>query len=153
VRRILRGTAEDFLTQRGKVAKEPTIGIMDENAISKVIVDSAIEVHKILGGPGLLESVYEESLAWELVSRGLTIERQMEVVISYKGNELSSPLKLDLLVGDKVIAEVKSVALYNRIFETQALTYLRLMKLKLALVVNFGEVKVGHAIHRVVNGL
>lgn len=126
---------------------------MDENGISKVIVDSAIEVHRSLGGPGLLESVYEEALAWKLVARGLYIERQKEVVISYKGNQLASPLKLDLLVNGKVIVEVKSVAVYNRIFEAQALTYLRLLNLKLALVINFGEVKVGHAIHRVVNGL
>lgn len=69
---------------------------MTENEISSIVVDSAIEVHKTLGGPGLIESVYEESLAWELTSRGLYIERQKEVVISYKGHELASPLRLDL---------------------------------------------------------
>ncbi len=126
---------------------------MNENELSKVIVDAAVDVHRSLGGPGLLESVYEEALAWELASRGLHIERQKEVVIFYKGNRLASPLKLDLLVNGKVVVEVKSVSLYNRIFEAQALTYLRLLGLKLALVINFGEAKVGHAIHRVVNGL
>jgi len=126
---------------------------MDENALSKIIVDAAIEVHRSLGGPGLLESVYEEALVWELTSRGLFVERQKEVVISYKGNTLASPLKLDLLINGKVIIEVKSVSMYNKIFEAQALTYLRLLNLKLALVINFGETKVGHAIHRVVNGL
>lgn len=126
---------------------------MDENEISRVIVDSAIEVHKTLGGPGLLESVYEEALAWELVSRGLSVKRQIEVEISYKGNLLASPLRLDLLVNDLVIVEVKSVALYNRIFEAQALTYLRLMNLKLALIINFGESRVSNGVHRVVNGL
>jgi GxxExxY protein len=126
---------------------------MIENEISKVIVDSAIDVHRTLGGPGLIESVYEEALSWELAFRGLSIERQKEVAISYKGNFLASPLRLDLLVEGIVIVEVKAVALYNRIFESQALTYLRLMDLKLALVINFGDSKVGSGIHRVVNGL
>ncbi len=126
---------------------------MTENEISKIIVDSAIEVHKTLGGPGLLESVYEESLAWELSSRGLKIERQLEVPIKYKGNLLATPLKLDLLVENLVIIEVKAVINYNDIFETQTLTYLRLMNLKLGLVVNFGNKRVANGIHRVVNGL
>lgn len=126
---------------------------MTENEISKIIVDSAIEVHKTLGGPGLLESVYEESLAWELSSRGLKIERQLEVPIKYKGNLLTTPLKLDLLVENLVIIEVKAVINYNDIFETQTLTYLRLMNLKLGLVVNFGNKRVANGIHRVVNGL
>ena len=101
----------------------------------------------------MLESVYEEALTWELTNRGLSVTRQLEVEISYKGNRLASPLRLDLLVNDLVIVEVKSVALYNRVFEAQALTYLRLMNLKLALVINFGDVKVGSGVHRVVNGL
>lgn len=126
---------------------------MNENELSKIIVDSSLEVHRTLGGPGLIESVYEEALAWELVSRGLNIERQEEVLISYKGNLLASPLRLDLLVERLVIVEVKAVVLYNKIFEAQALTYLRLMNLKLALVINFGDVKVGSGIHRIVNGL
>jgi len=126
---------------------------MDENELSRIIVDSSLEVHRTLGGPGLIESVYEEALAWELVSRGLNIERQKEVVISYKGNLLAAPLRLDLLVESLVIVEVKAAVLYNKIFEAQAITYLRLMNLKLALVINFGEAKVGSGIHRVVNGL
>ncbi len=126
---------------------------MDENEISRIIVDSAIEVHRTLGGPGLLESVYEEALAWELQSRQLRVQRQMEVGLTYKGLSLGTPLRLDLLVEDRVIVEVKAVVLYNKIFESQALTYLRLLNLKLALVINFGEAKVGHAVHRVVNGL
>jgi GxxExxY protein len=126
---------------------------MPENEISKIIVDSAIEVHRTLGGPGLLESVYEEALAWELTARGLSIERQKHVVISYKGNLLASPLKIDLLVNGLVVVEVKAVSIYNKIFEAQALTYLRLMNLKLALVINFGDSRVANGIHRVVNGL
>ncbi len=126
---------------------------MTENEISKIIVDSAIEVHRTLGGAGLLESVYEESLFWELQSRGLFVEKQLEVPINYKGNLLASPLRLDLLVEKKVVIEVKSVVTYNTIFEAQALTYLRLMNLKLALVINFGEKRVSNGIHRVVNNL
>ena len=126
---------------------------MIENEISKIIIDSSIEVHRTLGGCGLLESVYEEALAWELESKGLNVERQLEVPIIYKKNRLASPLRLDLLVGKLVIVEVKSVNLYNKIFEAQTLTYLRLMNLKLGLVINFGEKRVIDGFHRVVNGL
>jgi GxxExxY protein len=126
---------------------------MTENEISKHIVACAVEVHRTLGGPGLLESVYEEALVWELEERGLIVERQLDVPIAYKKNSLASPLRLDLLVNKKVIIEVKATTAYNSIFETQALTYLRLLNLKLALVINFGERYVKDGIHRVVNGL
>jgi GxxExxY protein len=126
---------------------------MNENEISKMIVDSSIEVHRTLGGAGLLESVYKESLFWELNSRHLSVNKQLEIPIVYKGNLLASPLRLDLLIERKVIVEVKAVVNYNPIFETQALTYLRLMNLKLALVINFGEKLVSKGIRRVVNNL
>ena len=126
---------------------------MTENEIAKIIVDSAIEVHRTLGGAGLLEGVYKESLFWELSSLGLFVETELQVPILYKGNTLASPLRLDLLVEKKVIIEAKAVTNYNSIFEAQALTYLRLMDLKLALVINFGEKRVASGIHRVVNGL
>lgn len=126
---------------------------MNENEISKIIVDCAVEVHRTMGGPDLLESVYEEALAWEIGSRGFSVERQLLVPIMYKGQQLAFPLRLDLLVSGKVIVEVKAMAQYNSIAEAQALTYLRMMDLKLALVVNFGEKLVSHGIHRVVNGL
>jgi GxxExxY protein len=126
---------------------------MDENDISRVIVQAAIEVHRTLGGPGLLESVYEEALAWELTSRGLTVERQKSVPIVYKGHTLATPLRLDLLVNGQVIVECKATTQYNDIFEVQVLTYLRLTGLKLGLVINFGERWVKDGIHRVVNNL
>lgn len=126
---------------------------MTENELSRMIVDCAVEVHRTLGGPGLLESVYEEALAWELAAQGIFVERQMSVPIMYKGTQLLAPLRLDLLVERKVIVEVKAMAQYHPIAETQALTYLRLMNLKLALVINFGEKLVGQGVHRVVNGL
>ncbi len=126
---------------------------MHENEIARIVVDSTIEVHKTLGGPGLLENVYKESLAWELRSRGLLVQSELQVPIVYKNNALATPLRLDLLVEKKLIVEAKAVTVFNKIFEAQALTYLRQMNLKLALVINFGERLVGSAIHRVVNGL
>jgi GxxExxY protein len=126
---------------------------MHENDISRVIYECAIEAHRTLGGPGLLESVYEEALAWELRQRDLKVERQVSLPITYKGQTLASPLKIDLIVAGKVIVECKATTQYNTIFETQTLTYLRLTGLKLGLVINFGEQLVKHGIHRVVNGL
>ncbi len=112
-----------------------------------------MEVHKVLGGPGLLESVYEEALVFELRQRELDVQRQITVPIKYKGNTLSNPLRMDVLVGDKVIVECKALTAYNSVFEAQLLTYLRLTNLRLGLVVNFGEPLVSKGIHRVVNGL
>ncbi|MGB7343642.1 MAG: GxxExxY protein [Pirellulaceae bacterium] len=126
---------------------------MHENDISKTILNAAIEVHRTLGGPGLLESVYEEALAWELDQAGLQVGRQRSVPIIYKGNVLSTPLKLDLVVNDLVVVECKATSKYNDIFAVQCLTYLRLMELKLGIVVNFGERMVKDGFHRVVNGL
>ena len=126
---------------------------MIENEISAIILDAAITVHKELGGPGLLESVYEEALVYELQLRGLTVERQLVVPIVYKGNSLSSPLRLDILVAGKVIVECKAVEIYNLIFNVQVLTYLRLQGLKLGLVINFGAKTIKEGFHRVVNGL
>ena len=126
---------------------------MTENEISKVIVDAAIEVHRVLGGPGLLESVYQEAFCLELTQRGLKVEREKIVPLGYKGQKLATPLKMDLLVEEIVIIECKASTQYNSIFEAQTLTYLRLTGLKLGLVINFGERLVKHGIHRVVNGL
>jgi len=125
----------------------------EENPISRDIVRCALEVHRTLGGPGLLESVYEEALAWELSQTGLDIQRQVNLPIPYKGQTLASPLRIDLIVGRKVIIECKATSKYNDLFEAQLLTYLRLTGLKLGLVVNFGERLLKDGIHRVVNGL
>jgi GxxExxY protein len=100
-----------------------------------------------------LESVYEEALAWELGQRGLNVKRQVKLPIVYKGHELADPLTVDVMVEDLVIIENKATTKYSEIFEAQALTYLRLSGLKLALVINFGETLVKNGIHRVVNGL
>lgn len=126
---------------------------MDENTLSQVIVDSAIEVHRTLGGPGLLESVYRDALALEIQIRGQKVEREKSIPVIYKGQAVSAPLRLDLLVGGLVIVECKALTAYNNIFESQVLTYLRLTGLKLGLVINFGEKLVKYGIRRVVNGL
>ena len=126
---------------------------MTENEIAKVIVDAAIEVHRELGGPGLLEDVYEEALAEELRLRGLKVDRQLPIRINYKGRVLSKPLRLDMKVEALVLVDNKAVTEWNPIFEAQMLTYLRLTGLKLGLVINFGERFVKSGVHRVVNGL
>lgn len=126
---------------------------MTENEISKVIVEAAIEVHRELGGPGLLEGVYEEAMVEELARHGLKVERQLQVPIFYKGKRLGVPLRLDLKLNGLVLVDNKAVTEWNPIFEAQMLTYLRLTKLKLGLVINFGEKYVRDGIHRVVNGL
>ncbi len=126
---------------------------MTENELSKVIVDAAIEVHRELGGPGLLEDIYEEAMEEELKLRGLLVERQLPVRIVYKGRVLRKPLRLDMKVEKLVLVDNKAVEEWNPIFQAQLLTYLRLTSLKLGLVINFGERFVKNGIHRVANGL
>ena len=123
------------------------------NEITGRIIGVAIEVHKTLGGPGLLKAFYEEALAWELELRGLLVERQVHVPIRYKNKNLATPLRLDMLVEKQVVVEVKATTQYNSIFEVQTLTYLRLMDLRVGLVINFGERVVRGGIHRVANGI
>jgi GxxExxY protein len=125
--------------------------MIKENQIAAEIVDAAIEVHKVLGGPGLLESVYEESLGFELRLRHLFVERQKIVPVVYKGNPVTAPFRLDMIVSQTVIVECKATNEYNKIYESQLLTYLRLTGLKLGLVINFGEALVAKGIHRVIN--
>jgi GxxExxY protein len=124
---------------------------MSLNELTGKVIDAAIEVHRVLGGPGLLESVYEEALVWELRSRSLKVEQQKTVPIRYKKTLLATPLKLDLLIEELVIVECKSTINYNPIFEAQLLTYLRLTELRVGLVINFGERLLKHGIRRVAN--
>ena len=126
---------------------------MTDNELSNLIIGAAIEVHKVLGGPGLLENVYEEAFCCELSLRGIPFKRQVGVPIVYKGQELRKRLVLDVLVGDRVIVEVKAVDQYHPIFAAQLLTYLRLSDRNLGLVVNFGETLLKDGVHRVVNNL
>lgn len=126
---------------------------LSENQISKYVVQAAVEVHKTIGGPGLLESIYERALAWELQQKGFHVRPQVGIPVKYKSITIDSNLRLDLIVNGKVIVECKATEKYHPLFEAQALTYLRITGLKLALVINFGEVLVKDGIYRVVNGL
>jgi GxxExxY protein len=126
---------------------------MNENELSYQITGAAIEVHAQLGGPGLLEDMYEEALAFELEMRRLQTRRQVGFRMKYKGRELKKRLVIDIVVNDLVIVEVKSVIEYHSIFEAQLLTYLRQTNKRLGLVINFGEAKIKEGIHRVVNKL
>jgi GxxExxY protein len=126
---------------------------MTENELSYVIIGAAIEVHKELGGPGLLEDMYEEALVCELGARGLKARRQVGFKVMYKGQELTKRLVIDVLVEDLVIVEAKAVETHHSIFEAQLLTYLRQANKRLGLVINFGEVRIKEGIHRVVNKL
>ena len=126
---------------------------MTENEISYQIRGAIFNVYKELG-PGLLESVYEEALTYELPKRGLSVERQLEVPIHYDGHLLNTSLRLDLLVEGKVIVELKSVKEMQEVFFKQTRTYLRLKGLKLGLLVNFNTDDIlNNSIHRVVSGL
>ena len=126
---------------------------MTENQISYQIRGAIYDVYKVLG-PGLLESVYEEALCYELEQRGLKVERQKQVPVEYKGIVLKSDLRLDLLVEDKVIVELKSVSEMKDVFFKQTLTYCKLLNIKLGILVNFNVDDIlDDAIFRVVNGL
>ena len=125
---------------------------MHENQISEKIIGCAIEVHRILG-PGLLESVYEDALCHELKSQDLQFIRQKPVPIPYKDIKLGTDLRLDLLVEDKVIVDLKAKEKLSNIDKPQLLTYLRLRKKRLGLIINFNVKLLREGIHRVVNDL
>ena len=145
------GTERDDATARRRNEFEG--GATREDQVSRTIVQAALEVHRTLGGPGLLESVYEEALLIELRHRGLKVETQTAVPLMYKGELLRSDLRLDLLVEDCVVVECKATNRDGPLFEAQVLTYLRLLGLKLGMVINFGEQLVKNGTRRVVNGL
>ena len=123
---------------------------MTNNELTYEIRGAIFDVYNELG-PGLLESVYEEALVFELKERGLKVERQMEVPIRYKGNELKTPLRLDLLIENTIIVELKSVEEMKPVFAKQLLTYLRLLDKRVGLLVNFSAVNMQEGIQRIVN--
>ena len=124
--------------------------MLTDNEITYQIRGAIYDVYKELG-PGLLESVYEEALVFELHERGLYVERQIQVPVIYKGNTLKTDLRLDLIVEDRVIVELKSVEEMKRVFSKQLLTYLRLMNKKVGLLVNFNTDDILDSIKRIVN--
>jgi GxxExxY protein len=125
---------------------------MTENEISKEVVDAAFKIHTKLG-PGLLESVYEAILAYELKQRGLQAVRQKSIPVIYEDVHLEEGFRADLIVEGKVTVELKSVEILAPVHKKQVLTYLRLTNLKLGLLVNFGDALIKDGIYRIVNGL
>jgi len=125
--------------------------MMNENDIGKIIVDAAVAVHRELG-PGLLESVYEVILAYELKKRGLSVDRQVSIPIEYHGIKFDEGFRVDILVENKVIIELKSVESVNKAHKKQVLTYLRLTGHKLGYLLNFGEAFMKDGISRIING-
>jgi GxxExxY protein len=118
-----------------------------EKNLTDAIIGAAIEVHRTLG-PGLLESVYEECLALELASAGIRAERQRAVPVRYKARDLDLGFKLDLLVEDSVVVELKAVEKLLPVHEAQLLSYLRLGSWRVGLLINFNEVVLRHGIRR-----
>lgn len=124
---------------------------MDENNIGTAIVDCAVKLHQDLG-PGLLETVYEAILAHKLEARGLSVERQVAVGISYDGQQFDEGFRADLIVECKVIVELKSVEQVHPVHKKQLLTYLKLTGLRLGYLLNFGEALMKDGITRTING-
>ena len=125
---------------------------MTENEIAKVVVDAAFHIHVKLG-PGLLESVYETVLAYELERRGLRVVRQQPIPVVYDNLKFDEGFRADLIVEDKLIVELKSVETIHPVHKKQLLTYLRLADRRLGLLINFGEALIKDGITRIANGL
>ncbi|MDG2194033.1 MAG: GxxExxY protein [Polaribacter sp.] len=125
---------------------------MTENEISKIIFDAALKVHKVLG-PGLLESSYEECLFYELKKTGLKIEKQKALPLVYEEVKLDIGYRIDLIVENKVIIELKAVEMLHDVHLAQVLTYLKLSNCKLGMLINFNVLLIKNGIRRVVNNL
>lgn len=125
---------------------------MTENEISEKIIGCAIQVHKALG-PGLLENAYQECLYYELLQAGLSVEKQKPLPLIYKEVKLDAGYRLDLLVENKVIVELKSVEALNDIHIAQVITYLKLSGCKLGLLMNFNVLRLKDGLKRLVNNI
>jgi GxxExxY protein len=125
---------------------------MKTNDITQAVLDAAFHVHTKLG-PGLLESVYEIVLAYELKKHGLQVERQKPITVQYDDLVFEEGFRADLLVEDKVIVELKSVETLAAVHPKQVLTYLRLSGKRVGLLLNFGEARLKDGIERIINGV
>ncbi|MCJ8154631.1 GxxExxY protein [Chryseobacterium sp. SSA4.19] len=125
---------------------------MTENELSYKIIGSAIEVHKNLGA-GLLESAYELALVYELNKQGLIVQQQVYLPLKYKEININNAYKVDLIINNKVIVEIKSVLDLHPVFHAQLLTYLKLTNIRLGLLINFNTLLIRNGIHRIVNKL
>ncbi len=124
---------------------------MKGNQLTSEIIGSAIEVHRNLG-PGLLESTYEECMAFELLQRDLIVKRQHEIAVLYKGKKLEQNYRIDLLVNSQVIVELKSVKKIEPIHDAQLLTYLKLANIRYGLLLNFNVPVMRQGVRRLLNG-
>ena len=124
---------------------------MDENALAEIVIGAAIEVHKNLG-PGLLESVYEKALSYELNNLGIKHAVQVPIAIVYKDLNIDEAFRADIIIEDKLILELKSVVEIKPVHFKQLLTYLRLSNKKLGLIINFNTELLKNGIKRVING-
>ena len=125
---------------------------MDENELSNAVIGASIEVHRHLG-PGLLEAIYRECLAYELQSKQIKVECEVPLPVCYKGLEFSAGYRADLLAGNKLIVELKAVDTVLPVHTAQLLSYLRLSGMKLGLLINFNVPHLRSGIKRVVNQL
>ncbi len=123
---------------------------MTENTISQIVVDCALKVHQNLG-PGLLESAYEECLFYEISRRGLKVEKQKPLPLIYQEIKMEVGYRIDLLVENKFIIEIKSVEALNDVHLAQTLTYLKLSNCKLGLLINFNVSLIKNGIRRIIN--
>jgi GxxExxY protein len=125
---------------------------MDENTLSNKVIYQAIEVHKALG-PGLLESAYKECLYYRLIKSGFSVKKEKPMPLIFEEIKLECGYRIDLLVEDKVVIEVKSVEALNDVHFAQTLTYMKLGNYKLGLLINFNVTFLKQGIKRIVNGL
>jgi GxxExxY protein len=125
---------------------------MTENEVAKIIVNASFQIHSTLG-PGLLESVYEQVLTYELQKRGLAVARQVAVPVVYDGLQFEQGFCADLIVEGCVIVELKSVERIAAVHKKQLITYLRLTGLRLGLLINFGDALIRDGITRLINGV
>ena len=138
-------------SHKGTEAQRKAKDKMNENEIGKIVVDTALTLHKELG-PGLLELVYEVLMTHELQDRGLTIKRQVPVPIEYKGIKFDEGFRADIIVDNKVILELKSVENVTKAHKKQVLTYLKMTGCKLGYLLNFGDELMKDGIFRIING-
>ncbi|HPT40684.1 MAG TPA: GxxExxY protein [Candidatus Paceibacterota bacterium] len=125
---------------------------MTENEISAIIIDTCYHIHSELGA-GLFESVYEEILYYELTNKGLKVDRQKSIPVIWKEIKMDIGFRADLIVENKVIIEIKSIEQLAPVHKKQLLTYLKITKLKLGLLINFNEALIKNGITRIVNNL
>jgi len=143
-----RNERNEIITENKKTNNQ----IMTENEIAYEIVGACLEIHREVG-PGLLESAYENALIYELKNRGLDVKQQVAMPFKYKEVIMEVGYKIDILVENKVIIELKSVEELCPVHYAQTLTYLKLSKLKLGMLINFNEKLIKNGIHRIVNNL